>query len=347
MTRTICLGTVLATVLAGPVAAEEIAFTAFGGESQEAVSRIFQVPFTAETGIVVNNDTYTGGWGPIQAMVTAGDIKWDVLHVESPDLARGCQEGVFQKIDWTRIDPNSFIPNATSECGVGNIVWAYIMAFDPQDYQGAAPATAADFFDLQGFPGNRGMLRSPRYNLEFALLADGVAPEDVYDVLSTPEGVDRAFAKLDTIKESVRWWEGSAQSLELLNSGETSFSMVWNGRIPESQRAGRPILPVWDSAVYGIDSLAAFANGPNPEGAMRFLEHFANNVAGQAEYAGAFSYGPTLIAANELLSPEVAATLPSGANITNGLYLGSDDSVTFWLDRDEDLTARFVAWIEG
>ncbi len=33
-------------------------------------------------------------------------------------------------------------------------------------------------------------------------------------------GVDRAFAKLDTIKDSVVWWEAGAQPPQLLADGE-------------------------------------------------------------------------------------------------------------------------------
>lgn len=37
-------------------------------------------------------------------------------------------------------------------------------------------------------------------------MADGVAPKDVYGVLATKEGQDRAFKKLDEIKSSIQWW---------------------------------------------------------------------------------------------------------------------------------------------
>ena len=57
----------------------------------------------------------------------------------------------------------------------------------------------ADFFDLARFPGPRGLRDSgPKYNLELALIADGVPPWRVYPALATTNGVDRAFAKLDS-----------------------------------------------------------------------------------------------------------------------------------------------------
>ena len=58
-----------------------------------------------------------------------------------------------------------------------------------------APKTMADFFDTKAYPGKRGMRKNPKVTLEFALIADGVPTDQVYDVLSTEEGVARAFAK--------------------------------------------------------------------------------------------------------------------------------------------------------
>ena len=70
------------------------------------------------------------------------------------------------------------------------------------------------------FPGKRGLKKEPNVNLEWALLADGVPPEKVYEVLGTPQGLERAFKKLDTIKGSIVWWQAGAQAPQLLADGE-------------------------------------------------------------------------------------------------------------------------------
>lgn len=69
------------------------------------------------------------------------------------------------------------------------------------------PASWADFWDVDKYPGKRGLRKRAVYNLEFALLADGVKVEDVYRVLSTPTGVERAFAKLSELKPHIQWWD--------------------------------------------------------------------------------------------------------------------------------------------
>jgi putative spermidine/putrescine transport system substrate-binding protein len=89
----------------------------------------------------------------------------------------------------------------------------------------------ADFFNTKKFPGKRGMRKTPKANLEMALIADGVANKDVYEMLATDAGVDRAFAKLDTIKDHVVWWEAGAQPPQLLADGEVAMTTAYNGRI--------------------------------------------------------------------------------------------------------------------
>ena len=74
------------------------------------------------------------------------------------------------------------------------------IAFDNGAFANGKPATLNDFFDLQRFPGPRGLRDSgPKYNLELALMADGIPSWQVYSVLTTRAGANRAFAKLDTI----------------------------------------------------------------------------------------------------------------------------------------------------
>ena len=107
-----------------------------------------------------------------------------------------------------------------------------------------------DFFDLERFPGRRGMRRSPVANLEFALMGDGVPAEEVYAVLDTRAGVERAFRKLDTIKDEVVWWETGAQPPQMLADGEVLMSTAYNGRIFNAQvLEEQSFVIVWDGQV--------------------------------------------------------------------------------------------------
>ena len=191
-----------------PLAADQLTVVSFGGSYARASQQAYHEPFTAETGIEVRLEDYNGGLAQIRAQVETGNVHWDVVDLNVADAVLGCDEGLLEFIDPGDLPPGAdgrsveddFVSGTLTDCGMGTIFFSSIYAFHPQHFAGARPATIEDFFDLERFPGRRGMRRVPSDNLEIALLADGVPLEEVYATLATPEGVDRAFRKLDTIR---------------------------------------------------------------------------------------------------------------------------------------------------
>src|SRR5690606_39362013 len=98
------------------------------------------------------------------------------------------------------------------------------------------PASIQDFFDTKKIPGKRAMRKRPQVNMEWALLADGVPPAQVYDVLATPEGQQRAFDKLDSIRKDLVWFDSWSQAPQLLNDGGAVLVQSANGRDRKSTR---------------------------------------------------------------------------------------------------------------
>ena len=206
------------------VGAESVTAVSWGGSYGRACTKAIHEPFTAETGIEVRMEDYNGGLAQIRAQVETGNVHWDVVDLEMADAVLGCDEGLLEPIDASDLPPGpdgtsaeeDFFPETLTECGVGVVYYSTIYAYNEEKFSGPKPATIGDFFDLEKFPGRRGMRRTPVVNLEFALMADGVPVKQVYATLDTPEGVDRAFRKLDTIKEQIIWWEAGAQPPQML-----------------------------------------------------------------------------------------------------------------------------------
>ena len=255
----------------------------------------------------------------------------------------GCEEGILEPLDWERLGgEDAYLEPAVNECGVGAIVWATVMAFDAAKFEGGAPSTWADFFDTETFPGKRALRRGPRQALEFALMADGVPPEEVYDVLATDAGIDRAFAKLDTIKDSLIWWEAGAQPPQLLASGEVVMTSAYNGRITAAnQDEGRDFAIAWDAGfVYQIDSLVIPSNSPNKAAAMDLIA-FMSEPENQAKLPPLIPYGPTNKEAADMVPEDVAVNTPTyPENLAHGVNFDRD----FWVDHIETLNERFNAW---
>lgn len=334
-----------ATLAAGSAQARDFTIVGWGGAAQDRQRAIYYTPFAKEQGISFKEDTYLGGWGQFQAMGETGQVTWDVVQVETAEMIRGCEEGLFAKLDWSKLPPKSaFIDHAATDCGAGIIVWSVLLSYNGDRMKGNEPTKMADFWDTKRWPGKRSMRQGPKLNLEIALMADGVAPKDVYKVLSTKEGVDRAFAKLDKIKPLVQWWKAGAQAPEWLVAGDVDLAIAYSGRIANAQNTGVNLKPVWDNTIYAIDSWVILAKSPYIDLGHKFIAFTANGER-QTEAAKRLPYGPTVQAATPLLPPDVLANIPAGPNLATGLFGGSPEANEFWVDRLEELTERWNAWV--
>ena len=333
-----------------------ITVVSWGGSYSRACVLGYHESFTAESGIQVDLEDYNGGLAQIRAQVEAGAVHWDVVDLGIADAVTGCDEGVLELIDPAFLPPGpngepaaeDFLPEMNTECGVGTLLFSTIYAYNPETLTGPPPTSIADFFDLERFPGRRGMRRVPDVNLEFALLADGVSKERVYDLLSTPEGLDRAFRKLDTIKDQVVWWEAGAQPPQLLADGEVVMSTAYNGRIFNAQvLEGQPFVIVWDGQVMDRGQLVVVADTPRREDALRFLRHAARSesmasVGGYIAYSPARRSGQALIDRQVETGEEMWPHMPTNPeNMKNFLMTDWE----WWSDHKDEMQERFAAWL--
>ncbi|MDZ4087483.1 MAG: ABC transporter substrate-binding protein [Tabrizicola sp.] len=348
---------ILSTALVGFSAAAhaDVTVMSWGGSYGAAQTEGHLKPFTAATGIATMMVDSENPATPIKAMVEANNVTVDVASLEYADAIRLCDEGVLEPIDIAILPPGSdgtpaaddFLAGAVTDCGVSTDIWATVFAYDTTKFP-EGPTTAADFFDLEKFPGKRGLRKGAKAVLEFALMADGVPAGEVYTVLGTPEGIDRAFAKLDTIKSEVVWWEAGAQAPQILADGEVVMTTAYNGRIFSAQIAeSKPFQIVWDGQIYENEMYVIPKGAPNMEEAKQFIA-YATSTEGLRQQAQWISYGPARKSA--LLEPlifndgktEMATHLPTHPdNMKNAL----ESNWEFWVDRDAELNERFNAWL--
>ncbi|WP_419940602.1 ABC transporter substrate-binding protein [Candidatus Palauibacter sp.] len=343
----------------GPTQAPEgpsITAVSWGGSYGRAYRDGIQVPFAEETGINVGMEDYNGGLAQIRAQVDVGSVYWDVVDLEMADAMRGCDEGLLEPIDIDRLPPapdgtparEDFYPEMQGECGAGMLFYSTVYAYNADLFPDEKPTTMADFFDLEKFPGRRGMRRVPQVNLEFALIGDGVPLEEVYATLDTTEGLDRAFDKLDSIKDEVIWWEAGAQPPQMLADGEVGMSTAYNGRIFNAQvLEDQPFVIVWDGQLLDYGQLGIVAGTPRLEDALRFVS-FATSAQSLAEIASRISYGPArrsgepLVTTHLATGVEMAPHLPtSPQNLARALR----NDLAWWVDNQDELNERFSAWL--
>ena len=354
MHRRLALLALIGMLAAGAAGADgKMTMVSWGGAYGRATQRALLDPFAETAHFDVFMEDFNGGLAEIRAQVETGNVHWDVVDLEAPDAVRGCDEGLLEVLPLEEIFPDAaaaeqdFLSGTLSECGIGLIVYSTIYAYRSDLFAGAGPATMADFFDLEKFPGRRGMRRSPYGNMEFALVADGVPVDQVYDVLGTPAGVDRAFRKLDSIKDQVVWWEAGAQPPQLLADGEVVMTTAYNGRIFNAQVAeNQPFAIVWDGQVLDHAQLTIVAGSPNLEAALEFLTYAARpeSMAAMTRY---ISYSPVRRSAAALVTThetgiEMEPHMPA---TPERLERSVFNDWEWWADYGEEINDRFGAWL--
>ncbi|MBA3911959.1 MAG: ABC transporter substrate-binding protein [Rhodobacter sp.] len=319
--------------IAGAAQAEQMVFTSWGGTTQDAQAAHWAAPFTEKTGTAVVQDGPTD-YGKIKAMVEAGAVTWDVVDVEFDWALQAGAQGLLEPLDFSVIDKSKLDPRFVSDFAVGSFYYSFVLGWNPANFGGEQPATLADLFDTAKFPGKRTFYKwSAPGVIEAALLADGVAPEDLY-----PLDLDRAFAKLDTIKADIIWWEGGAQSQQLLASGEAPIGFFWNGRLAALAADGMPVGISWDQNITAADALVVPKGTVNKETAMRFIAE-ATSAEGQAAFAAASGYAPINLESADLMSPEVRATLPDAQT---AVQVNAD--MAYWAQHRDEIGNRWYAW---
>ncbi len=347
---------VLGLVIQKPVFAESITVVSWGGAYTKSQVEAYHKPFTEKTGIEVISENYSGGLAQIKAQVEAGNVTWDLVDLSVADSLRGCDEGLLEELDHSVLPSapdgtpasSDFLEGSLLECGVGNIVWSTIYAFDKNKIAGKTPKTIVDFFDIKSFPGKRGLNKDPSTTLEMALMGDGVPVSQVYQTLSTEAGIRRAFEMLDSIKEHTIWWETGSQPVQLLASGEVTMTMAWNGRIFDAQAMDKkPFEIIWDGQIWGINSWAIPKGSSNKANAMKFIA-FSTDTQRLADQASYISYGPTRRSAVQLIGTHKETGIPmaphmptTSEHMKNALQI----NVEWWADHMDELTERFNNWL--
>ena len=324
----------------------QITITSWGGLYSHAQRRALADAFTQQTQTTVLMEEWGGNIARVEAMVRHGSYSTHVLDAEGNTVVAGCESGVLETIDYAEIgvEPADLLPGSRHRCGVGHVAWSMLLAYDTVIFATDPPANWTNFWDTSRFPGRRGLRKNPDPNLEIALIADGVATEDIYPQLMTAAGVDRAFEALTNLAPNVDWWEAGAQAPQRLLDGEVSMTSAWHGRALAANAAESAVLGlVWDGQVVHYDYWVIPKDHPRKHVSYEFIK-FAMSPLRQAEVTRYILYGATHRGAAQHVKPAVLAQLPS-APAHLRVWLPHDPK--FWVDHANQLSERFRLWLEA
>ncbi|MDE0049840.1 MAG: extracellular solute-binding protein [Rhodospirillales bacterium] len=352
-----------AALVASSAEALDLTVVSWGGAYTASQQKAYHDPYMALNPDIdiVNDDSANEGLAKLRAQVEANNITRDLVDMVASDAVAACDEGRVEEIDpdtWLAPAPDGtpasedFLPGTLtpggSNCFVPQVVYSTTFGYRTDAFEHEQPSTIADVFDLQKFPGRRSLERRPINNLEWALLADGVAAEDVYPTLGTPEGVDRALAKLDIIKDQVVWWSKGAETPQRLADGEVVIGSTYNGRlfslIAEKKQ---PVAMLWDWQILDLGGWVVPKGGTNIQAVKRFL-YFATDTRRLADQAKFISYGPArsssgpLVGLHAELGIDMKPHMPTNPENTTNNF--SFDYV-WWADHKAEMEEIFNAWL--
>ncbi|EAQ03902.1 Spermidine/putrescine-binding periplasmic protein [Pseudooceanicola batsensis HTCC2597] len=359
--------TTAVTVVAGAVSAQEMAddmtIVSWGGAYQNSQLKAYVEPYQEMNPDVnvVWDESSNEAVAKLRAMNEAGNITWDLVDVVAADAIRLCDEGLAMEYepdellaegdDGTSAE-DDFGDLIVSDCFIPQIVYSTTAAYraDLLPDGAEAPDSICAFFDTETYPGKRALERRPINNMEWALLCDGVAKDEIYDVLATEEGQQQALDKLDTIKDETVWWSAAAEPPQLLADGEVVMASSYNGRwFSAIEEQGQDFEMLWDAQVFDLDGWI-IPTGLSEERLARVKDFvkFATDTQRLADQAKYISYGPArqssapLVGQHAELGIDMAPHMPTDPENAKNTFVYNYE---FWADYRDDIDAKFQSWL--
>lgn len=272
----------------------------------------------------------------IESQHSAGKVTWDMVDsAEGFDAIYLWKKGLLEPLpeDVRKTLEANSVPGSVTEFGVQHSSISDVIACDKKHAK-ACPTTPAEFFDTTAFPGPRMMYDDPLTAIVWALQADGVAADKVF-----PPDLDRAFKKLETIKNDVRVWTSSGdQMTQAFATGEVLYGTMWNGRINPTVDQGVDLAVSWKGNVFRPAYNIVVKDAPNKEAAFKYLTWFATQGEAQGKWAERTTYGVPNKDAGTFLSAKAAAVLPT--NPVN-LSQAAQVDLQWYVDNADALKSRW------
>lgn len=313
-----------------------IVVNASGGAMADAMRQAFTNDFEEIYGIDVV-DTSPADIAKLKAMVESGNVEWAVTELPGQDVLLAEREGLLEPIDHDIVDMSGFPEEAReSEYWFAKSAYATVLGYSTEAFPDDHPDTWAEFWDVETYPGPRSLRDDPVDNLEYALLADGVAPEDLY-----PLDLDRAFAKMDEIAPHITvWWSSGQQPAQLLLDGEVVLASGWNGRFYNLIKDDAPLDIEWNEGMIKLSAYGIPKGAPHACWGQHYLQVMTDPKR-QAVYAEEIGYPGLHLESPKYVSEDLAPYLPTAPENIKGLVW---TDIEWWADNGPEVKERWNLW---
>ncbi|WP_171906742.1 ABC transporter substrate-binding protein [Jiangella alba] len=315
----------------GGLESDTVVVADYGGTTREARQEAFLTPFADEFGVrTVSADAAPS---KLSLFVENERAEWDLIDLDNWDLYRFAEQGLLEPLS-DDVAASDMVPEEFQEYASGGYNASTGIGYRTDS--GDEPRGWADFFDTDRFPGQRALPSFAYFQAEAALLADGVACEDLY-----PLDFDRAFDKLDEIRDDVLFYDSFGQAMQYLAQDSVAMTITPNGRISALRDQGSPVAFQWEGGLYSWTTPAVPKFAQHEDAAMALIDQMADPEA-QAAFAEMTRYGPMNSEALEHLDDDVVQDLPnSHLDVSceiDGAGLGADM---------DEYNQRYLEWAAG
>lgn len=321
--------------------AETLVICSWGGAYSKAQRDAYFKPFEEKTGIKVI-DTGPPTTAKIKAMVSTGNVEWDVVDVDMGMAIICIKNGLLEKIDFSQFDKKlseEVIEGTFTPYTVGTMFFSTIIAYRTDVFPKEHPKNWKEFWDVKRFPGPRCWMSgaSTTGSLEMALLADGVPMDKLY-----PVDVDRAFKKLKELKPHVvKWWDTGSVPPQLLTDKEVVLTTAYHGRIVKIMEEGAPVAIEWNQGQLDGEHWVIPKGTKNYKNALKFIE-FATQAENQANLVKGYSAGPVNKRAFQFINPDRFKYIPTSPENLKVQFKRNNE---WWGDNRERVNEYWHKWV--
>ena len=313
----------------------QVVYAGYGGIYQQGMQSAVFNHFTSDTGITVQVTADGGNIPKIAAAVKAGAPQWDV--VENPVVTRGVNlaQGILQKYNKNIVDISGIVDKRFID-DYGASFYSYAATLFWNTKALTTPLNSwADVWNTTKFPGKRGFQNSSVRTLVEAVLADGVAVDNVF-----PIDMTRAYAALNRIKSNAVF-----QALNTITNLAAQQDIVAGdlnlARTKTLLQSKVPVAYTWNQAIVDSDALGVVAGAQNVDNANKLLAYSLLPQT-QLRVLDVLAYTPTVKTALDILTVDqlkdlagTTYTLPTsvvldGAYFTNH-YTANEQMFQRWL----------------
>jgi putative spermidine/putrescine transport system substrate-binding protein len=318
-------------------AQDSVTIVSWGGTTQDAMRQAWWDPIAKQLGITIKEDTLSSN-ADVRVQVESGNVTWDIVDMGSAGCVQLERQGLLEPLDYSIIDTTGIDPKMVSPYWVGQYTFSTLLAWNKE---APTPSGWADFWNVKDFPGPRSLHGESIGNLEYALLADGVPPDQLY-----PLDLDRAFKKLEEIKPYITvWWESGAQSVQLATSGEVDYISMWNARASVAVEQGGDVDFTFNQGLLDFDCLLIPKGAPNAALAQKVIAGIVSPDL-QANFPALIPYGPVNALAFETGKVAPADAARSASSPDNAKVQVVLDP-TWWYEHGAEAEERFQAFIQN